>query len=60
MFGQLIVEHGKTRNSRSHWLHLSLGHPLRTLTKCRQLLRYENRTYTGAGQLTRDPWRGAA
>ncbi len=56
MFGQMIVEHGKERNSRKHWIHLSLGHPFRPIQKCRQVLRYENGVYTFLEQMDLRPW----
>jgi len=57
MFGQLIVEHG--RGFADHWLHLSLGHPLRPLHGSREVLRYvagNQPPYDYRGALDRSPW----
>ena len=57
MFGQLIVEHGKERESKRHWIHLSSGHPLRALGRCREVLRYSGGKYDMLERLSVKPWR---
>ena len=57
MFGQLIRESGSGPFGREHWLHLSLGYPLRSLHRSREILRYFDGSFKPIAQLQLAPWK---
>lgn len=57
MFGQMIRESGSGVYKREHWLHISLGFPLRSLHRSREVLRYVDGSFRPIAQLTLAPWK---
>ncbi len=57
MFGQLIRETGSGPFGREHWLHLSIGFPLRPLHRSREILRYCDGAFERLAQLQLAPWK---
>ncbi len=58
MFGQLICEtqFDNEKQEPIFWFHLSLGHPFRELSKCRQVLEYDNGSYKEIAKLSVTAW----
>lgn len=41
MWGQIILEEANGKK----WIHISLGYPYRSLSKCKQVLKYDGKEY---------------